>query len=109
MDALVENASQPWVSFKEQDLLEAGAGCTHGNSHSCGSASNDDDIVVVKVQHSQLNPNPPSKVLYTSDYRLQRTDVTSHSTVSPFYGYGFDQNDRADINPQPGVGIALSR
>jgi len=54
-------------------------------------------------------PNPPSKVLYTSNYRLQRTDVTSHSTVSPVCGCGFDQNDRADINPQPGVGIALSR
>jgi hypothetical protein len=54
MNALVENASEPWVSFKEQDPLQAGAGCTHGNRHSCGSASNDDDIVMVKVQHKKL-------------------------------------------------------
>jgi len=28
-------------------------------------------------------PNPPSKALYSSDYRLQQSAVTSHSTVSP--------------------------
>jgi hypothetical protein len=57
MDALVENASEPRMPLKEQDPLQAGAGCTHGNSHSCGSASNDDDIVMVIVQHIRSNWN----------------------------------------------------
>jgi hypothetical protein len=54
MDALVENASEPRMPFKEQDPFEAGAGGTYGNSHPGRSASNDHDIVMVKVQHKQL-------------------------------------------------------
>jgi len=61
-----------------------------------------------KINFCGANPNPPSKVLCRSDYGLQRTDVTSHSTVSPGRGCGFDQNDRADINPLPAVGRSLS-
>jgi len=52
--------------------------------------------------------NPPPKVLYNSDYGPQRLAVGFYWTVSPDCGFGIDQNDRADINPQPGVGIALS-
>jgi hypothetical protein len=57
---------------------------------------------------SLFNPNPPSRVLYSSDYRLQRAAMGFHSTLSPDGGCGFDQNDRADINPQPRVGRSLS-
>jgi hypothetical protein len=58
MDALVENASQPRMPLKEQDLLEAGAGCANSNRHACRPASNDHDIVVVKGQHKQLKWSP---------------------------------------------------
>jgi len=53
-------------------------------------------------------PNPPSKVLCSSDYRVQRADVASLVTVSPACGCGFDQNDRADTNPLPSVDRSLS-
>ncbi len=53
-------------------------------------------------------PNPPPKVLCSSDYRVQRADVASLVTVSPACGCGFDQNDRADTNPLPSVDRSLS-
>jgi hypothetical protein len=72
---------------------------------------NEDELSRLKEfrQLKKQIPNPPSKVLCSSDYGLQRGDVTSLSTVIPGCGHGFDQNDRADINPQPRMGIALSR
>jgi len=54
-------------------------------------------------------PNPPSKVLCSSDYRRQQADATSLSTVSPGCGCGFDQNDRADKTSLPSGGRSLSR
>jgi hypothetical protein len=54
------------------------------------------------------HPNPPSNVLCSSDYRVQRSDVGSLSTVGPACGCGFDQNDRGYINPQPSGGGSLS-
>ena len=57
-------------------------------------------------------PNPPPKVSCSSDYGLFRSPVACHSTMSPDCGCGIDQDDRADINPKPGVGsdsIALAQ
>jgi hypothetical protein len=54
MDALVENAPQPRMPLQEEDSLQAGAGSTDGDSHSCRPASNDDDIIMVKFQHIWL-------------------------------------------------------
>ena len=53
-------------------------------------------------------PNPPSKVLCSSDYRLQQADATSLSTVSLGCSCGFDQNDRADKTSLPSGGRFLS-
>jgi len=41
------------VPLQEKDPLQAGAGCADGNRHACGSASNDDDIVLVIGQHTK--------------------------------------------------------
>ena len=68
-------------------------------------------VFILKLENKQglrIVPNPPPKVLYSSDYGLQRSAVGSHSTVSPNCSCGFDQNDRADINPQPSPGRDLS-
>jgi len=54
------------------------------------------------------DPNPPPKVSCSSDYGLFRSPVACHSTMSPDCGCGIDQDDRADINPKPGVGSDLS-
>jgi hypothetical protein len=55
MDALVENASKPWVPLQEKDPLQAGAGSTDSDGHSRRSASNDDDIVMTIIQHKEPN------------------------------------------------------
>jgi hypothetical protein len=41
------------MSFKEQDLVQTGTGGSKSHRHTRRSASNDDDIVMIIIQHKE--------------------------------------------------------